>query len=62
MNYDFLIKYQGRTFNVFVKGTNVTIEGFGPIDDNLYEGLRKYIEDEGFIAEADQKKGIFKLF
>lgn len=62
MKYNFFIKFRGRDFNVYVKGSEVTIEGLGIIDENTYEVLRNYIEDEGFITEADQRKGIYELF
>ena len=40
------------------QGPKVAITGYGYIDDREYEAVRKYIEDEGFLIEADDRKGI----
>jgi hypothetical protein len=61
-DYAFYIKFYGKEFLCNVEGTNVTIISDLPAESNIYEHLRNYIENEGFITEIDQKNGILDLF
>jgi hypothetical protein len=60
--YTIYIHFLGRPYKCDINETNVTIEGWGPIDEQHYASLRNYLEDEGFIKAADENKGILDLF
>jgi hypothetical protein len=61
-DYAFYIKFYGKEFLCNVEGTNVTVVSEGIVDENVYEMLRNYIENEGFITEIDRKNGILDIF
>jgi len=64
-DYTFYITFNGNQYKIDVVGLNVSIEGYGMSllkVQGEYEVLRKYIEDEGFIKELDEQKGILDLF
>ena len=60
--YTVYIHFLGRPYKCDISGTNVTMEGWGPIDEYHYASLRNYLEDEGFITESDKRKGVYNLF
>ena len=60
--YTIFIHFLGKPYKCDVVETNVTIEGGGLIDEQHYDSLRNYLEDEGFIKASDERKGILDLF
>ena len=60
--YTIFIHFLGKPYKCDVVETNVTIEGWGLIDEQHYDSLRNYLEDEGFIKASDERKGILDLF
>ena len=60
--YTVYIHYLGRPYKCDITDTNVSIEGWGPINEYHYVALRNYLEEEGFICAIDEKKGILDLF
>ena len=64
VDYTFGIVFRGRRYQIDVVGLNVAITGVGMsiIEvQNEYTSLRRYIEDEGFIREADINRGIYNI-
>ena len=61
-DYNFTITYSGMEFNCEVNGTQVAIQSRGFFEERAWKSLKKYLEDEGFIKELDEKKGILDLF
>jgi hypothetical protein len=61
-NYVLDITYKGSMFRCEVNGTEVAIISKGWPDERMYESLRYYLEEEGFIKELDERKGILDLF
>ena len=45
-------------FNCEVNGIQVAIQSRGFLEERAWESLKKYLEDEGFIKELDEQKGI----
>lgn len=60
--YTVYIHFLGQPYKCDIINDNVTIEGWGPVDEQLYSSLRNYLEDEGFIKAIDERKGILDLF
>lgn len=56
--YSFNITYSGMEFNCEVNGIQVAIQSRGFLEERAWESLKKYLEDEGFIKELDEQKGI----
>ena len=48
-------------FNCEVNGIQVAIQSRGFFEERAWESLKKYLEDEGFIKEIDERKGILDL-
>jgi len=61
-DYNFEIKYLGRTISVEVNGVLLTTTSRGVFTDEQYEAFRNYLESEGFVIEKDKQKGIYDLF
>jgi hypothetical protein len=49
-------------FRCEVDGIRIAIQSRGFFEERAWECLKKYLEDEGFIREADERKGILDLF
>jgi hypothetical protein len=60
--YTVYIHYLGRPYKCDIVEDNVTIEGWGPVNEYHYAALRNYLEDEGFIKATDERKGILDQF
>jgi len=56
--YSFTIMYSGMEFNCEVNGLQLTVQSRGFLEEHAYKSLKKYLEDEGFIRELDERKGI----
>jgi len=61
-NYVLQIEYKGQKFVCEVEGTKVAIISKGWPSDRLFESLRYYLEEEGFIPALDDSKGILSMF
>jgi len=56
--YSFTIMYSGMEFNCELNGLQLTVQSRGFFEERAYKSLKKYLEDEGFIKELDEQKGI----
>ena len=57
-NYVLSIEYKGQKFVCDIEQEKVAIISKGWPSENIYESLRYYLEEEGFIPAADDRKGI----
>jgi hypothetical protein len=63
-NFDYVlsIEYKGMKFACEIIQDRVSIISKGFPDEGMYESLRYYLEEEGFIPAIDDRKGILSLF
>jgi hypothetical protein len=61
-NYVLSIEFKGMKFVCEIIQDRVSIISKGFPEEGIYESLRYYLEEEGFIPAIDDRKGILSLF
>ena len=61
-NYALSIEFKGMKFACEIIQDRVSIISKGFPEEGIYESLRLYLEEEGFISAIDDRKGILSLF